>query len=81
MPEALPAVTKPSLSNAVGSPARSSIVVSGTHVVVLVDELRPLPLPHLDRRDLLAIVPAAHASPASCCERMANWSCSSRLMP
>src|SRR3954453_11678337 len=72
IPEALPAVTKPSLSNAVGSPARSSMVVSGRRWSSLSMTLDCFPSPPWTGATSWLILHEAHAWPACCCERMAN---------
>ncbi len=52
MPEALPAVTDPSLANAGFSAASFSAVLSGARMLVGVDDDRALLLLHFDRHDL-----------------------------
>jgi hypothetical protein len=81
MPEALPAVTKPSLSNAGGRAARSAIVVSGRMWSSRSMVFARLPFPTSTGTTSSLILQAAQASPARFWERMANWSWSSRLMP
>ena len=69
MPEALPAVTKPSLSNAVGRLARSSIVVSGRRWSSCSIIFARFPFPTSTGTTSSASRPAAQASPARCWER------------
>ena len=81
IPEALPAVTVPSLPNEGGSAASPSSVVSGRMWSSLLDAHRLAPGLHLDGHDLLRRRHAAHAAAARCCEESAYASCSSRVMP
>jgi hypothetical protein len=55
-------------------------VVSGRRWSSLSIILARFPFPTSTGVTSSAIFPEAHAAPARCCERMANWSCSSRLM-
>ena len=81
MPEALPAVTKPSLSKAVGSVASSSIVLSGRMWSSRSTSLARLPFPTGTATTSCDSRQAFHASSARRWERMAKRSCSSRLIP
>ena len=80
MPEALPAVTEPSLEKAGRSFARASTVtpaLGNSSVSTMVSPLRPLmvtgTISSLNR-------PALMAASALFCDAVANWSCCSRVI-
>src|SRR5579864_5303259 len=81
MPEALPAVTKPSLSKAGGSAARSSMVLSGRRWSSRSISFAFLPLPTSTGTTSSESLQLAQAAPARRCESSANSSWSARVMP
>ncbi len=81
MPEALPAVTKPSFSKAVGSPASASAVVSGRGCSSRSTRRARRPRPTSTGTTSSASLPLSQAAAARCWLCRANSSCSSREIP